>query len=270
MPELHAVLQALLVDRDERLGEPLELLLVVDLEVIIGAVGSRPDAEHADLHQLADLEALHDLFERRLAQGRIDVARPAHLELRVGPDVDVARRDRHPELLEVAVLRLLDRRRIEVAVERLLEHALVDLDRVYAGRLGAAALRLEAVAERGVVRVIPGRREAVVEVTRRPVADAVLDVHRLHELDRLVPAHVGLLRRGEGELIGSETAHSSSSRRVMLLQGRGCLAELACHKCKRYHPAAGLCKRLHPALHHLTTAPDGVRPRSTETGGGAA
>ena len=36
----------------------------------------------------------------------------------------------------------------------------------------------------GIVRVIAGRREAIAEVAGRPVADAVLDVHGLQELER--------------------------------------------------------------------------------------
>src|SRR6185436_5986272 len=97
---------------------------------------------------------------------------------------------------------------IEVAVHRLLEHALMDFDRVDAGRLRPARLRLEAAAERRVVRVISGRRESIAEVTRRPVADGMPDVHRLEELDRLVPPHVRLLRGGIGELVSTETGHS--------------------------------------------------------------
>src|SRR6185436_17640423 len=127
--------------------------------------------------------------------------------LRVGPGVDVARGDRHPQLGEEAVTRALDRLRIEIAVERLLEDALVDLDGVDAGGFGAAALPFEVIAEAGVVRVVARRREPVAEVSRRPVADAVLDLQGLHELDRLLASHVRLLRGGERELICTETGH---------------------------------------------------------------
>ena len=80
-----------------RLGEPLERLPVIDLKVIIGAVGSRPYAEHRNPHQPADLHALEHLLDlfgvvlgrlapdvgvgaRTQAAGEI----PPHVELDVG------------------------------------------------------------------------------------------------------------------------------------------------------------------------------------------
>ena len=72
------------------------------------------------------------------------------------PRVDVARRDAHAELGEKAVPRALDGGVVDVAVQRLLEDALMDLDRVDASRLGAPALPLEVVFERGIVGWYPG------------------------------------------------------------------------------------------------------------------
>ncbi len=205
-----AVLDALAVDDDERLGEPLDGLAVVDLEVIVGAVGSRPDAQHRDLQHPADLHPLEDFLERGAAQRRIGVARAAEAELRVGPGVDVAGRDGHPELGEEGVARPLDRGAVEIAVEGLLEDALVDLDGVDAGRLGAAALPFEVVAELGIVGVVPGRSETVAEVAGGPVADAHADVHGLQELEGARAIQVSGSRGRVGKLVTGEAAHASS------------------------------------------------------------
>src|SRR3970040_1032000 len=85
----------------------------------------------------------------------------AELEAGVGPGVDVARRDRQAELGQEAALRPLEARPVDVAVERLLEDALVDLDGIHAAGLRALALPLEVVAERPVVRVVARRGEAI-------------------------------------------------------------------------------------------------------------
>src|SRR4029077_16101561 len=98
-----------------------------------------------------DRQPLAQLLERGAPQLRVGVARAAQLELRVRPGVEVGRRLRSPQLCEEAVARPFDRLPVDVAVlcgPALLEHALVDLDRVDAGRLGAAALPLEVVLER--------------------------------------------------------------------------------------------------------------------------
>ncbi len=200
-------LQALAIDGDERFGEPLERLLVVDLEVVVRAVGSRPHRQDRDLHQPADLDALEDLVERRAPQRRVGVARAAHPELRVRPRVDVAGGDRQAEFGEKPAARAIDRGRVEVAVHGRLEDALVDLDRRHARRLRAAALPFEVVPERRVVRVVAGRREAVAEVARRPVPDAHPDVHPVEELDRGVAPEVARSGRSKRHLVLRETCH---------------------------------------------------------------
>ncbi len=65
-----------------------------------------------------------------------------------------------PSSARYPLLRPLDRRPVDVPIERLLEHALVDLDGVDPGGLRPAALALEVVPEGGVVRVVAGRRDA--------------------------------------------------------------------------------------------------------------
>ena len=194
------MLQAFLVHRDKRLGEPLDRLLVVDLEVIVGAVRPGPDAQHGNLHQLADLDALQHFLERGLAKRLVGIAGTAESKLRVGPGVDVAGGHAHAELGEETRLCAIDRRRIEVAVQSLLKHALVNLDRIDAGGLGAAALRLEVAAETRVVRVVSRRRESIAEVSSGPVTDAVLDVHGLQELERGGPIEIALQSGGIRQL----------------------------------------------------------------------
>ena len=71
-------------------------------------------------------------------------------------------------------------------------HALVNLNRIDARRLDAAALAFEVVAERGVVRVVSRRGESVAEVAGGPVADTVPDVHRLQEFERGRPVEIVL------------------------------------------------------------------------------
>src|SRR4029453_15673331 len=128
-----------------------------DLEVIVSAVRSRPDAQHGNLHRLADLDALQHFVERRLAKRLFRIAGPAEPELRVGPGVDVAGGDAHAELGQVAALRALDRGVVDVAVERLFEHALVNLNGVVAWGFRSAALPLKIVGKRGAAGVRPGR-----------------------------------------------------------------------------------------------------------------
>jgi hypothetical protein len=69
-----------------------------------------------------------------------------------------------PQLRQVAISCAVDRGHVEVAVEGLLEDALMDLDRVDARSLGAAALGFEVAAERRIVGVVSGRGEPIAEV----------------------------------------------------------------------------------------------------------
>ena len=92
-------------------------------------------------------------------------------------------------------------REVEVAVQRLLEHGLVNLDGIDAGGLDALALALEVVAESRVVRVIAGRRKPIAEIARRPVAHAHADVHGLEEGERGGAVEIAREARGIGELI---------------------------------------------------------------------
>ena len=98
---------------------------------------------------------------------------------------------------------------VEVAVEGLLEHALVDLDRVDAGGLGTAALSFEVAAEAGVIGVVPGRREAVAEIAGGPVPHAHANAHRLQEVERRRTVQVARQGRGVRILIGRETIHTA-------------------------------------------------------------
>ena len=100
------------------------------------------------------------------------------------------------------MLRPLDRRVIQIAVERRLEHALMDLDRVEPGGFRAAALPFEVIAKRRVVGVIAGRGEAIAEVAGRPVAGTHADAHVPEELDGLLAIEIAGQAGGVRELVG--------------------------------------------------------------------
>jgi hypothetical protein len=98
---------------------------------------------------------------------------------------------------------------IEVAVERLFEHALMDLDGRDACGLRAPALGLEVVRESRLVRVVPDGREPIEEIAGRPVADADADIERLEKLDRGGAIERAFERLGVGELFGREPWHGA-------------------------------------------------------------
>jgi hypothetical protein len=75
---------------------------------------------------------------------------------------------RMPSSARKPPLRALDRGVVDVAVQRLLEHALVNLDRVdlpRPARVPAGTGPSSHCVKPGIVSVIPRRREAIAEVT---------------------------------------------------------------------------------------------------------